>query len=251
METNDGTNTGVEPKAKGAPGVEGKEQQEPGQPEGIQKSNGEPTLEGGKGTAKPAWMAQLPNDLKEDADLQQYATLGDFVRGIKGKTDGSESKEGSEGGTEPVKYENFETSLGEDHDPFGTVSESLKTTLEESGIPQEVAEKVFSTLSEGQKGSMDKLVETGKDWCEAQLKKNWGDQYEAKRKAMTRAYIALVQPDEELAGALDRSGASINPAVAEIFARIGEGIKEDGSFPSNSTTSGDGRSSKVPVHYPD
>jgi len=95
MDTNNGTGTGVEPEVKGAPGTDGKEQQGLGQPEGTQ-STGESTLGGVKGTASPAWMAQLPNDLKNEADLQQYATLADFVRSTRGKTDGSEGSE-SEG----------------------------------------------------------------------------------------------------------------------------------------------------------
>lgn len=250
MDMNNGTGTGVEPEGKGAPGTDGKEQQGLGQPEGTQ-STGESTLGGVTGTASPAWMAQLPNDLKNEADLQQYATLADFVRSTRGKTDGSEGSESDTKGTQPVKYEKFEKGLDADSDPFGMITESLKGMLEESGVSQAVAEKVFDTLSEAHKGTMNDLITKGKDWCEAQLKKSWGDQYETKRKAMTRAYIALVQSDKDLAGALDRTGASINPAVAELLSRVGESIKEDGSFPSNSTTSGDGRNPRVPVRYPD
>lgn len=250
MDVNNGTGTGAEPNATGAPGADGKGQQGLGKPEGTQ-STGNDTLEGVKGAASPAWMAQLPNDLKSEPNLQQYATLADFVRSTKGKTDGSEGSESDAKGTQPVKYEKFEKGLDADADPFGTITESLKGMLEESGVSQAVAEKVFDTLSEGQKGSMSELITKGKDWCESQLKKSWGDQYEARRKAMTRAYIALVQSDKDLAGALDRTGASINPAVAELLSRVGESIKEDGSFPSNSTTSGNGKNPKVPVRYPD
>ena len=111
-------------------------------------------------------------------------------------------------------------------------------------MSQAVAEKIFDTLSEGHKGTMSDLLTKGKDWCEAQLKKSWGDQYEAKRKAMTRAYIALVQSDKDLAGALDRTGASINPAVAELLSRVGESIKEDGSS-QQQHHQWDGRNPKV------
>ena len=196
MDRNNGTGTGVEPEVKGAPETDGKEQQGLGQPEGTQ-STGENTLEGVKGTASPAWMAQLPNDLKNEADLQQYATLADYVRSTMGKTDGSEGSESDAKGTQPVKYEKFEKGLDPDSDPFGMITESLKGMLEESGVSQAVAEKVFDTLSEAHKGTMSELITKGKDWCEAQLKKSWGDQYE-ERKAMTRAY-ALVQSDKPAA----------------------------------------------------
>lgn len=249
MDTNNGTNTAVEPEVKGAPVADGKEQQGLGQPAGSQ-SKGDATLEGGKGTARPAWMAQLPNDLKDEADLQQYATLADYVRSTRAKNDGSEGPGSNTRETEPVKYENFEKSLDTDSDPFGVISDSLKTTLQEAGVSKDVAEKLFDAVSSSQEASMKQLVEKGKDWCEAQLKKSWGDMYNDKRKAMSRAYVALVQPDENLASALDRTGASINPAVAELLSRIGESIKEDGSFPSNITTS-KGKNPNVPVHYPD
>lgn len=250
MDANNGTGTGVEPDAKGAPGADGMEQQELGQPEGTQ-STGKTASASGSGTASPAWMSQLPNDLKNESDLQQYATLADFVRSTRqAKDDGS--KEGGEAAKEiePVNYEGFEKSLDADSDPFGVITESLKTTLEVSGIPKEVAEKVFDALSEAQNGSMQQLVDKGKDWCEAQLRKSWAEQYETKRRAMSRAYIALVQSDSDLAKALDRTGASINPAVAELLARIGQSIEEDGSIGSNATGS-KARNPKVPVRYPD
>ena len=237
MDMNNGTNTAVEPEANGAPAADGMEQQGSGQPEGTQ-STGNSTPEGVKGAASPAWMAQLPNDLKNEADLQQYATLADYVRSTRAKSDGSEGPGSNTKETKPIQYENFEKNLDADSDPFGVISESLKTTLQEAGVPEEVAEKVFDAVSAGQEGSTK------------QLKKTWGDKYDEKRKAMSRAYIALVQPDENLASALDRTGASINPAVADLLARIGESIREDGSFPSNTTTAR-GKNPKVPVHYPD
>lgn len=250
MDVNKGTGTGVEPGAAGAPEVDGKEQQGLGQPEGNQSKGGD-TQKGGQGSTSPAWMAQLPNDLKNEADLQKYATLADFVRSTKqAKADGSEGDGNKAKATEPVTYENFEKSLDTDSDPFGVISESLKTTLQESGVPQAAAEKIFDAVAKSQDGSMKQLIEKGKDWCEAQLKKSWGDQYETKRKAMSRAYVALVQADESLATALDRTGASINPAVAELLSRIGESIREDGSIGSNTTRSNTGNP-RVPVKYPD
>ena len=174
MDVNNGTGTAAEPEAKGAPLSDGMEQQGSGQPEGSQ-STGETALESGKGKASPAWMAQLPNDLKKDADLQQYATLADFVRSTrKAQPDGSKESGGtSTQETKPVHYDNFNKSLDSDTDPFGVISETLKTTLESSGVSKEIAEKVFDALSNAQVASMGQLVEKGKNWCEAQLRKGW------------------------------------------------------------------------------
>jgi len=248
MADNNGTGTVVEPDASGAPVADGKESQGLGQPAGNQSTGGT-TPEGGQGTTNPSWMAQLPSDLKTDPDLAKYATLGEFVKSTKGKSDGNKAPDGEAKKTEPVKYR-FEKSLGEESDPFGLITGSLKETLEASQVSEEVALKVIDALDKAQKGSTTQLVEKGKTWCEAQLKKSWGDQYEANRKAMTRAYVSLVGQGTDLAAALDRTGASINPAVAELLSRIGKSIKEDGSVPSN-RTGGTGRNPRVPVHYPD
>jgi len=223
----------------------------PALPEEGQSTGVKPSV-GGSGATSPAWMAQLPVDLKADPELAKYATLGDFVKATrKGPADGSKQPDGTQAkGTEPVKYKDFNKSLDEDSDPLGMVGESLKATLEASGIPEAVAVKVFETLTDAQKTAAQKLVEKGKDWCEAQLKKSWGQKYDEKRAAMTRAYIAMVQPGSDLAKALDRTGASINPAVAELLARIGSSIKEDGKVPSNAS-GGKGRDPRVPVKYPD
>lgn len=254
MADNNGTGTVVEPVATGAPAADGKESQGLGQPAGNQSTGGT-TPEGGQGTANPSWMAQLPSDLKEDPEvmaiLANSPTIGDYVRATikREKSDGNKAPDGEAKKTEPVKYR-FEKSLGEEADPFGLITGSLKETLEASQVSEEVALKVIEALDKAQKGSTTQLVEKGKTWCEAQLKKSWGDQYEANRKAMTRAYVAMVGQGTDLAAALDRTGASINPAVAELLSRIGKSIKEDGSVPSNQT-GGTGRNPKVPVHYPD
>ncbi|MGE0075336.1 MAG: hypothetical protein AB7S52_08925 [Sphaerochaetaceae bacterium] len=251
MAENNGSGAGIEPEVTGAPDADGMENRETVLPADNQ-SNGEAILEDGK-AATYSWIAQVPADLKADPRvleiLNKSPTIGDYVRATL-DLDGSEGQGEGTKGNEPVKYDNFEKSLDADSDPFGVISDSLKTTLESSNVPKEVAEKVFDALSVAQNGSMRQLVDKGKDWCEAQLRKSWADQYETKRKAMSRAYIALVQSDKELASALDRTGASINPAVAELLARIGQSIEEDGSVGSNATGS-KGRDPKVPVRYPD
>ena len=247
MGTNDGNGTGVEPEVTAV--TDGTEQQGSALPDSDQ-SNGEGTQKS-EGSTTPKWMAQLPNDLKVNTDLQKYATLADFVRSTQQpKTDGNEGDDDhQQKETEPVKYENFEKVLDQNADPFGTIGNSVKEVLEASQVPQDVAEKLFDSLNQAQDGSMKELVEKGKDWCEAQLKKDWGNDYEENRNAMTRAYIAIVGEDKDLAKALDRTGASINPAVAEVFSRIGKSIREDGAVVSN-RTGGTQRTSGVPVTYP-
>ena len=251
MGINDGNGTVVEPNAPA--GAAGMEPQGSALPENNQ-SNGEGTQKS-EGSTAPGWMAQLPNDLKVNTDLQKYATLADFVRSTQTvESDGNEGDgDHTSRKTEPVKYEKFEKSLGDDSDPFGLIGTSMREVLESSQVPQEVAEKVFDKLAESHSGTTRQMIEKGKDWCEAQLKtdKWWGADYEENRKAMARGFNALSKENPDLAKALDETGASINPAVADLVARIGRSIKEDGSIGSNQTGGSGRRNSAVPVRYPD
>jgi len=244
----DGSSTVVEPNAPA--GAAGMEQQESVLPENNQ-STGEDTQQS-EGSTSPGWMAQLPNDLRNNVDLQKFPTLGEFIRSTQSTGSDGKEVEGDQKPkeTEPVKYEKFEKVLDQNADPFGTIGNSVKEVLEASQVPQEVAEKLFDSLNQAQDGSTKELIEKGKDWCEAQLRKDWGKDYEENRKAMSRAYVALVGEDKDLATALDRTGASINPAVAELLSRIGKSIREDGSIVSNRTSGPSQRSSGVPVKYP-
>jgi len=255
MDLNNGSDsTLTEPDVTLAGGADGKGGENT-LPEENQ-SGGTDTQKSEKGFTEPAWLAQVPSDLKKDPEvlkrLMDSPTIGDYIKAtLKGKEEGSKEPGEEAKGNEPIVYEEFVKKLDADADPFGVISDSLKEILQGSNVPKDVAEKVFDSLTESQNKSTTQLLETGKDWCEAQLKKNWGDEYDSKRKSMTRAYVSLVKPESELAKALDKTGASINPAVAELLSRIGESIKEDGSVGSNQSSGGTGRNPNVPVHYPD
>lgn len=241
MKTNDGTAAAAEPDYSAAVENDGT-QQSGGKPESVQ--NGDAGVAGNGSTkAIHPWMAQLPDDLKTDPELGDYKSLAGYVRAMKGKADGNEEEEGE---TE-LQY-NFEKTIAEDSDPFGEVTKELKDYLRQSKVPEDVAEGLFDKLNDAESKSAKKLIEKGGKWVEEKLKKEWGDDYEKKRKDMTRAYKTLVEPGSDLARGLDRTGASINPFVAEIFSRIGENIKEDGNISSNQTGGGK-PAGGVPVDY--
>ena len=98
---------------------------------------------------------------------------------------------------------------------------------------------------------MAEFIEKGVPWCENELRNLWGDNYEKQRKAVTRGTQALIKADPELMKELDKTGASINPAVARVIAIYGNAIKEDGSVRSNESSTGTNRNPRVPVNYPD
>ena len=239
-----GNGSEVEPTnldATGEAGVNTKKDVEPGK-----DVQGTPENQG----TNPPWMAQLPKEIKADKEmmaiLSKNPTIGDYVKNtFKKPGDNGNAEDG------PVDYDGFDKKLGEDADPFGTVSESLKKSLQENKVSKEGAEKIFDAISEARETAMKDFMEKGIPWCEKQLKDLWKDKYDENHKAVTRGTKALMKVEPDLMKELDKTGASINPAVARIIAIYGKSIKEDSSVGSNESNSGSGTSPKVPVHYPD
>lgn len=219
--------------------------------------NGEPGIEqnGSNSTQQPSWLAQLPKDLKEDEEtiklLSESKTIGDYVKSTLQKQKGTEEEGSKKEEDKPMVYgDTFDSKIPEHNDPFGILTNTLKDTLQKNKVSPEVAKEVFKTLTESQETSNKTFLEQGKTWCESELKKIWKDDYNAQRKAVTRGTLALQKFDPELLGELDKTGASITPAVARVIAIIGNNVKEDGSIGSNETRGKHQRDSRVPVVYP-
>ena len=217
------------------------------EPEGTQEKGKEGVVD--SEVSIPAWMAQNKGDLKTNEELAKHKTVDELSRAylemLKGNS--SEPKAKAEEAEKP-KYE-FEKTLDADSDPFGEISNTMKSFLEESKVPPDVAEKLFDKVNEAYGASRKQLLEKGDKWCEKRLKETWGDEFDTKKKAVNRAYVALVKERPELAKGLDNTGASINPFVAEVFALIGQNLREDGSFASNQTGAAKRNPGGVPIDY--
>lgn len=203
---------------------------------------------------QPSWLAQLPKDLKGDAKtielLSKSQTIGDYVRATlqnqPGNLEPNEPKV-----DEPMVYDDsFVSKLSDESDPFGLMTKSLKDTLQKNKVPAEGAKEVFETLAAAQQASQKDFMEKGIPWCENELKKFWGNDYENQRKAVTRGTLALQQFDPTLISDLDKTGATITPAVARVIAIIGNNVKEDGSIGSNNSRGNGGTNRDVPIKYP-
>ncbi len=191
--------------------------------------------ENGIGSPTPAWMGQLPDDLKQDEELSKFATLGDlakFVKEASKETQNQEDGSGEEAGTEePTEY-SFEDTIGENFDPFGKTSESLKSYFAKNKVPEEVAQGAYKALNEAMQASTEKLVTEGGKYLDDVLKKQWGDDFDKKRTAMSRSYNAFIASNAQLEQGLQQTGATVNPYIAEVLARVGEHISEDGGVVS-------------------
>lgn len=213
-----------------------------GAPEGAPEE-----VDAGSGSSNktPAWMAQLPGDLKTDESLAKYATVGDAIKGLMGSQGKPEEKKEPE----PVKYENFTKVLSADDDPFGEIGNGLKSYLESKGRSQAEAEEFFDNFSEVLKTAKGNMIKNGRELCEKAVKAQWGSEYESKRALMAKGYLALGDTDGSLQRALDESGASLSPATWELLSRIGRLVSEDRGTPNKRTGGATRNPGAVPVDY--
>lgn len=209
----------------------------------------------------PAWMAQLPKELRNDPELAKHRTMGEAIRYLKEEaskgngeqnpatqTEDAKGQDAQSQETVPVNYENFAKHLSDANDPFGNITEGIVKTLEDLGIPQSQAEKIMEGLDKAQEEGTAKLVEQGSKYTESVMKKRWGKEYDSNRRAMARGYQALGDSDGSLQKSLDRDGASVSPAVWELLARVGRMTAED-SAPNSRSGQATPVNPEVPVTY--
>lgn len=206
----------------------------------------------------PAWMAQLPKEMRNDPELAKYRTMGEAFKDLKAKAGGNEAKptaqsaEGTqeaEGETVPVKYNNFAKRLSEGNDPLGDYSNSMIEGLEGLGIPQDKAEAIMELVEKSQNKATENYVSKGKQFTETILQKQWGKDYQSKRTLMAKGYMALGDSDGSLQKALDEQGASLSPAVWELVSRVGSLVSEDKAVTSDKGKQADQKNPAVPVTY--
>ena len=205
---------------------------------------------GTKGAAaSPAWMSQLPADLKGNEQLSQYATMGDAIKALMAAGE-KKDEPAKKDNAEPVKYENFAKKFETDDDPLGDIGAGLVEHLQKKGVSQSEAEELFDSLSATFKTAKGNMLTKGKELCEKAVKAQWGNEYDAKRALMAKGYQALGDSDGSLQKALDQSGASLAPAVWELLSRVGQLVSEDDGTPFRGTgAAGKQNPDGVPVDY--
>lgn len=200
----------------------------------------------GSAGSTPAWMAQLPNDLKGNEGLAQYKTLGDAIKGLMENKTEVKTEETKK---EPVKYENFGRKFDTNVDPFGDFANGMVDYLQTKGVNQADAEELFDSIGKTYADAQKKMLEKGKEYCEKAVKAQWGNEYESKRNLMIRGYQSLGDADGSLQKALDESGASLVPAVWELLSRVGSMVSEDSGSPVRGTAGGKALPDGVPIDY--
>lgn len=219
------------PDDPSAGGLDGKGSDK-GQPD-DQQGGGDAA--GGSGTALQPWMAQLPDDLKRNPILAQHKKPGEAFTFLLSRIEEMEGRQdaGKGGETVPNDYENFSKRLKAEDDPLGGLSEFLKMKLQEKGWARKDAEAFFDDFQAAMDSEKQRVAKEGNKMTQKVLKDLWGDKYEENINFMARTAKAAADEKNELQGLLDATGASINPYVWEMMARVGRHLAEDVGMPGN------------------
>lgn len=203
----------------------------------------------------PAWMAQLPKELRGNEELAKYKTMGEAFKDLIAKseeknatpTNQNEPEAEQNGQSIPVKYNNFAKKLSDNFDPLGDLTNNIVDGLQNLGIPQDKAEAIIDICEESNKNALNNLISKGVGYTEEVMKKQWGNNYEQNRKLMTKGYVAI-DPDGSLQKILDASGTSLQPSVWEVLSRVGKLVSEDKAVGSQKGK-GYASESDIPVKY--
>jgi hypothetical protein len=209
--------------------------------------------QGGSTEPLRPYMAQLPDNLKQNKLIAESETFGDlasrFIE-LHGKADGAVKIPGEGASDEEVKaylsavgvpdtadgYQINADNLPEGLQVTEEAMKYLKEASHELALNPKQAQGVFDKWNAEQARREQAGVEARKKSAEdgiAALRTKWAGDYDSKLAAAKKAVndfgeIAGVNIQEELAalGNLDN-----NPAMLRIFAAIGERISEDSRLP--------------------
>tara|TARA_E500000305_G_scaffold37738_1_gene29012 strand:- start:2838 stop:3647 length:810 start_codon:yes stop_codon:yes gene_type:complete len=195
----------------------------------------------GSGSDNQDWKSTLPEDLKNDATLQNFKNVEDLA-----KTVVHQQKRLGNTITMPKTDDEMEqvyTKLGRPEDPSKynvTIPEDYQPFFEEKNLDEfkNVAHKIG--LNDKQVGALLEYqmntikheeenepaeISRQKSETESVLKQEWGYDYDKKVAAADRAL--KVYGDDELRDLITNSSAGNNPAVIRFFARLGQEVTED------------------------
>ena len=193
----------------------------------------------------PAWMAQLPDDLKTNEALAKHATIGDVSKGfldLSGKLDGSVKVPGEEA-TDKEKS-SFFNAIGRPETadkyeftrpdlPAGIeYDEAQEKTFREAahtlGLSQSQAKALFDDFNQNavkaHKEYSDALEKT-KEEAVVELKKDWGEKFDGNVEVARRAMSEFGGP--EVVRFMETSGLGNNPILVKLFNQIGIAMSED------------------------
>lgn len=197
------------------------------------------------GNNKPAWMGQLPADLKADEELGKFSTIGDLAKHFKelnGKLSGSVKLPTKE--SKPEEVAAFHAALGrpesaekyEFEKPKLPDGVSLDKNREaafrqksfELGLSQSQANALFNQEIEHSLNTRQTLIDNFKkksEEAEAKLKAEWGNEYETKLTKAKTVFDRIAEKEKGMEAELKQFYST--PTGKRVFAMLSERVLDD------------------------
>jgi len=224
-------------------------------------------IETGAGTGQgegqaPAWLAQMPADLKGKEDFTSFKTIGDLGKsyleikgkaseadGLKAKLQTAIFKPGEDAKPEeitayrkalgvpekPTDYE-FPKREGVEHDP--KMVEFGRNVFHQANLSKDQAKiisQAWDGFVEGVVTADLKTKEKSLNEANQKLKADWGPNFDKNMEITKRAFTKF--SNQEFTTFLESTGVGNHPVLVKTFYEIGKAMGEDtgisGSLPAN------------------
>lgn len=178
-------------------------------------------------TGKPAWMAQLPDEFKEDADLARFAKLGDIAKAYKELMSAkTKAAEGAVKNADEYELPEVEYPEGMESDP--DTAAFFKGLAFELGLNKKQTAEAWRKFNEWTVGRLNGAAEAEKQQqaeADATLKRVWGNLY-SKNLETTRRFLKKMV-NQALLTRVDDSGLGDDAEFLQLFFKIAQGYGED------------------------
>lgn len=219
------------------------------------------------GNSAPAWVAQLPDDLKNNETVTSYKTLGDLgkahietvgkVKEFEGKIANDYIPKLKDNATDAERTA-FYAALGRPESPdkydFGGDTKELpldawyRQTAYELGLSQSQAKVLF----EKYQGIVQQQVNAAEQKRQESLtagmetiKKEWGAKYE-QNAAIVKAVNQIVANDDEAKNWITAHNAENDPFLTRLFLKIAPALLDDKAIQSAATPQ---KTTKLGMNY--
>jgi len=187
----------------------------------------------------PAWMAQLPDDYKQDEGLSKFATIGDFAKDYKDKAGKVASFEYAPENEADYEFDKVKMPEGSEFTDEGDAA--VRAMAKKAGLTKAQAKSVYSWLEQtviaedtkNKEAAETKKAEAkaAREKLTAGLKAEFGDNYPAKIELAKRAMktFADVEFHKVLEETLLPDGTKLgdSPGMIKAMVNIAEKIGED------------------------
>lgn len=179
----------------------------------------------------PAWMDQLPDEFKKDAELAKSATLGDLVKTHKGLGEKVAAIPAVPGKVEEYEFDKVEYPDDLEASGDDEFEKQYREVVLKAGLGKDQAKVVFAffanTVLEQFKAAKAQF-EAEKTACEETLKTEWkGDDFAKNMTLKDRFMADFVGENEELKKWFDESGAGNLPAFVKAAVEHAKKLGED------------------------